>query len=279
MLDTLGRRIRFRPPTPVGTLQLRERDYRIFELINEFGPLPSHYIRAFVGGDLSKFLNRLGQLYDHAYLTRPPEYWECFNAGYQALISDLGDKAIALLKEKIVKRRDHAIHRLMTACVMASIKLACQDSVRFIPRNEVTEGNLMRLKLSSGYLEPDDVFGLHLLDKKEKHYYMVEVDRGTEQLQSAISRETLEGKFKNYEEVVERRLYEEAWGRKNMHILISTTSRLRAENMKNGVVVKGQAVQIIPDRIAKRVHFDVREGFATPWRMPPIYTDILDGLL
>jgi len=270
MLDSRSRRIRFREPTPIGTLVPQERDKLIFAPLRTHGPLTSKHLYKFHGGDESKFLNRLGKLYDFGYLTRPKEYWECYNAAYQPLVYDLTPKALAFLGKPGITRTDHAIHRLMCSCVMASIELACKaKDIGFISREEVTGGGSMRFQLSRkqnrDFLEPDEVFGLHFKDKQQKHYYAVEIDRGTEKIESDRNRKTIEDMFSAYEEIFEDRPYEEQWGRKNLHCLVVTTNRARAETMKK--------------LAGRKIHIQVREDFATPWRMPPIYEDVLDGLV
>lgn len=288
MRDTLERRIRFAQPQPSGKgVILKDSDFKIFEALHRHGPLPTHYLFAFSGRkDFNSFQNRLTSLYnDGGYLIRPPEYFESIFARYQSIVYDLSDKALTLLEERgalspFIKRRDHAIHRLMTACVVASIELSCKDGVRFIPRHEILQeqGNPMRLPLSSGYLEPDEVFGLHFTVEKQKHYYMVEIDRGTEQLQSAISRETLTQKFQNYAEVFEAKTYKEIWGRGNMELLLVTTSQPRADNVRSGVMVKGKRYDVIPNTLQKKVHMALAPHFASPWEMPPIYGHLHDAL-
>lgn len=268
MLDTLNRRIRFAPPAPIAGCIVSKKDLRLFEALRQHGPLPTHYLHAFVGGNRINFRHHLRTLFDHGYLIRPSEYFDSFFARYQSLVYDLGDKGLeATGKEKVV-RTDHAIHRLMCACVMASIELMCREKgIGFIPREDVTNGASLRFDLSKAqsrdFLEPDDVFGLHF--PGAKHYYAVEIDRGTEQLQSARNRKTLEDTFSAYEEIFDERPYEEQWGRKNLHALIVTTNEVRAASMKK--------------LAGKKFHFKVYENFASPWRMPQIYTDVLDGLI
>lgn len=259
MQDTLKRRIRFSPPQPLDEkLYLAASDLRIFGAIHRHGPLPTHYLHRFAGyKNLNTTQHRLTQLYNEGYLTRPPEFFESFNARYQFLTYDLGGKGEKLINlSPYIKRGDHMIHRLMGACVGASIEL----SNPYISRHEILSRNdcKLELPLTDGKLIPDELFGIHKDGKKR--FYAVEIDRNTEQLKKRTHRNTIEGKLEGYLEVVERRTYHSVWGIPNFRVLIATTSESRAKAIRERVDPK----------ILDRFTFLVVPEFESPWKMPPV---------
>ena len=149
--DTLNRRIRFAPPQPVGkAVLLTERDYAIFGAIDRHGPLPSNLLFELTrqhGRNAQTFKDRLTKLYNGAedgrtYLTRPPQQFAAYDARYQPMVHDLAPAALTALDERRTRhsapKTDAFHHRLMTACVMASLELeAGRRGLRFIHREEI----------------------------------------------------------------------------------------------------------------------------------------------
>jgi hypothetical protein len=187
--DALARRLRFAPPHPVARrLVLTEADHLAFAAINRHGPLPTHYLYEYtrhLRRDYSQLQNRLTELYNGTrgqppWLVRPPQQFAGFQARYQHLVYDLAPPArhslgeLGRLSRWSPKRTDPFLHRLMGACVAASLELGAQSKgVRYIGREEILshpKGARSRAAMNplavplwglgeTRLLVPDDLFG------------------------------------------------------------------------------------------------------------------------
>lgn len=144
-------------------LYLQDRDIIWFEKLNQHGSLPSSYLHAFTShlpdcSNETRAIKRLGDLFHEdntphggAYLDRAWQQFETMHARYQDAVSELTPCAEAALREQ---GRYHTIHnepgmyngperewkhRLMTACITASIELASlrDTSYRYIHQDEL----------------------------------------------------------------------------------------------------------------------------------------------
>jgi hypothetical protein len=177
-------------------------------------------------------------------LDRPPQY-RSFEGRYDSLVYELNETGTQLLDDHkllspFINRIDQMSHRFMGSCLSASLDIMCRlDGYTFVPRHPILErkGNRMRLPVSQldangkrKFLEPDDLFGVHV--PGAKRFFAHEVDRYTEPKTSKTSRETLEGKFKAWDEVMENRTYKHYWGIENLRLMWSVTEQGRAETIK-----------------------------------------------
>jgi hypothetical protein len=287
--DSKGRRNRFWP----HRLPQRERiaispsDIKVFNALHTHGPLPSHYLVEFAGTHKTNALDHFTELYhgtkDGVYfLDKPPEY-RTFNNRYESDVYDLDGKGFECIKlSPYIQRGDHADHRLMTACVMASIELACiKQGHTFMSRHQILDDDRATHKqlslpltgLNRKELEPDELFGVRYGDKVR--FFAVEIDRGGEQKKQTdrsreSQRKTYEGMVAAYAEVFDRRTYHDCWGIPNLRVLFAATDTIDANTVRKFAEA---------ENVASRFHFKVYENFASPWRMPPVYTDMLDGLI
>jgi len=87
---------------PTGQrVELQPRDIEIFKLLNRYRYLRSTYIHAFVGGDKTKLIERLGKLYhEGGYLDRPTQQWESLSARHQPAVYEITRKARDVLREE-----------------------------------------------------------------------------------------------------------------------------------------------------------------------------------
>lgn len=286
MQDTLQRRIRFAPPQPVDKyIDLSDTDIALFEAIHRHGPLPSHYLRAFTTRtNVNAFADRLTKLYNGTqqggYLSRPPQQFESFRARYQQIVYDLNTHSEKVLRERgklspYIKRGDPFVHRLMGACVGASIQLACKaKGITYIPRHDILSRHdkVMELPLShtapQKSLVPDELFGLDY--GGSYRFFACEWDRGTEPIRrKALDQTDFGKKIACYLEVMRARTFKEVWGTPNLMTLIVTTNETRAKSLR-------EEVQVLDPKLAQRFLFKVVDNFASPWRMPPVLIDILE---
>lgn len=161
--DTIERRPRDTRTTTGKRIELQPRDLLWFEKLNLHGPLPSSYLHAFSqqlpeGRNETRAIKRLGDLFhEHStphggpYLDRAWQQFETMHARYQDVVSELTPYGVEALRHA---GRYHRIynepglysgperewkHRLMTACITASIELASlQDpATRFVHQDEL----------------------------------------------------------------------------------------------------------------------------------------------
>jgi hypothetical protein len=134
-------------------IELSARDISIFQLLGRYRYLRSTFIHAFVGGDKTQLLKRLGNLFHEGYLDRPRQQWEAVNARYRPAVYEIGDRAMEALRAGglidpaavvgIARSRTGAqrqfAHSLMICDILASIELATKHSptLRFIPWQEI----------------------------------------------------------------------------------------------------------------------------------------------
>lgn len=288
--DGAGRRLRHAPPTRrVNRLMLTDADLIGFAAIDRHGPLPSQYLYAFtrhLRSDFSHFQNRLTEFYNGdasgPYLTRPPQQFAGFAARYQHLVYDLAPRArtalaeVGMLADHPPQRAAPFLHRLMTACIGASIELqATLRGLRYIPRSEILSrptphgagGGMCTLGIplagaERSALVPDDLFGLEYPGEGFR-FFAVEADRNTESIERRGLQQSAFGrKIDGYVGVLRDRLYREAWGLPNLHVLTVTTNATHARNILTCVAGRTEP------GYAERFAVARAPGFGANWRVP-----------
>jgi hypothetical protein len=280
----------------VRRLVLTDADYLIFEAIARHGPLPSHYLYEFtkhLRRDRSHLQNRLTEFYNGdwqgAYLARPPQQFASYGARYQHIVYDLMPRARLLLAERgaglrSAPRSDPFVHRLMGACVMASIELTTPEvGLRFIPFGEILSRpgceaaarspNPLAIPLpgSGGRtLTPDGMFGLEYPGSGYR-FFTVEIDRNTESIERKnLGQSSFGQKIAGYLNLLKDQTYRRWWGLPNLHVLTVTTSYLHASNILALI-----ARQSGP-RYSEWFATAVEPQFGANWRVP---RDVLSYLV
>jgi hypothetical protein len=258
------RRSRMQRKSNGTRVELTPRDIEIFRLLDRYRYLRSTFIHTFVGGDRTKFVERLGHLYHEGrYLDRPAEQWQGVNARYQPAVYEIGRRAQDVLREHGLlvggtpagrhgaAQRQFA-HTLMVCDILASIELAARQipGLRFIPWAEILARAPertrqspvpMRLPVLISYpatqdganhtadvkLTPDAVFGLEYTTAGAKSYrfFALEADRAT----MPVSRSTLRmtsylRKILAYRQVAAREMCRSQYGIPNLLVLTVTVS-------------------------------------------------------
>jgi hypothetical protein len=283
--DALLRRRRFAAPQPRGNrIDLSDADVAVFAALARHGPLPTHYLFRFSGrANFNSFQHRLTKLYNGAgedsYLIRPSQQFASFRARYQHVVYDLAAAARRILRERgdfstFIRRTDPFLHRLMGACVGASIELGCKD-IRYISRGEILsrKGNRLELPLSMSSdkikLVPDDLFGLKW--DQSVRFFAVEIDRNTESItRKQVGSTTFTEKLRSYLSAMRSQVYHEQWAIRNLSVLVVTTSDRHAANLK-------ERVHVLDGSLATRFYFRCVPQFGINWRVPPIL-NLLEGL-
>src|SRR3954467_15365810 len=102
-----------------------DRDIEIFRLLTRYRYLPSDYIHAFVGGNMSALCRRLNVLSrkPNLYLARPHQQRGSADANHRPLIYELDERGFRTLRERgpsPLPKSHHRnfAHELMVAQVM-----------------------------------------------------------------------------------------------------------------------------------------------------------------
>lgn len=297
--DALARRLRFAPPNAlVRRLLLTEADFLLFEAIDRHGPLPTHYLYEFtrhLRRDYSHLQNRLTEFYngDSAgpFLTRPPQQFAGFEARYQHVVYDLAPRARRALADRGAlaihspPRTDPFLHRLMGACVAASIELAASGkALRYISREEIlahpkcpaatrNAANPMVIPLSglgNRALIPDDLFGLEYPGAGFR-FFAVEIDRNTESIERRnLEQSAFAKKIVSYLDILRTQSYRTWWGIPNLSILTVSTNCTHVRNLVGYLDRQGDRA------LSARFGFTFEPSFGANWRVPrKVLTDLV----
>ena len=233
--------------TQIGKrIELTARDIEIFKLLCQYRYLRSTYIHAFVGGkSVTRFKERLGDLFHEGYLGRPSQQWEFADARHRPAVYEIGTGAMRILRETgaapgdartFLSETGHQqfLHSLMICEVLASLELGTRadPGLRFIgwpemlgkaPEATRSSPALFRFPLpSGGQLVPDGLFGIEYRSGETKTYrfFALEADRGTMPVaRSSAGQSSYLSKLGAYREVIECGLYKTRLGLPNLLVL------------------------------------------------------------
>lgn len=236
-------------------IELTQRDLEIFRLLARYRYLRSTYIHAFVGGNKTKLIERLGHLYHEAgYLDRPEQQWEAVNARYMPVAYELGERARYVLADAgqgVPRRTDRARqyrHEALVCQIVASIELESRAiaGIRFISWEEILRSPKMPAATPDSFnpkaisartgnagspceteLVPDALFGIEYETggKKSFRFFALEADRNTEPVIRRDNRQSSYArKIAQYEDIIRQALFRTRWGLPNLLVLTVTTS-------------------------------------------------------
>ncbi len=286
-------------------LELSPRDLEIFRLLSAYRYLPSTYIHAFVGGtSVTRFKERLGDLFHEGFLDRPERQWELPSARYVPAAYELGGRAKRVLDEcgrpaaaplTFLSAPAHRqfSHSLLICACLASFDLAARErpDLRFIAWPEIlarapdaTQSSAIpfRIPLAGGRaLIPDGMFGLEYRSSGGPLYrfFALEIDRGTMPIARAKAGQTsCFAKLAAYREIASRGLHKSHWGVSSLLVLTLTTDESRAKEMLRRLSGRPENW---PTFLFKTVSGDVThrpqpELLAEPWEragLPPLHIE------
>lgn len=198
---------------------LTARDVEIFRLLRRYRYLRSTFIHAFVGGDRTKLVERLGQLYhDGGFVDRPQQQWQSANARHQPVVYALSEKGATVVnglgqpvdavawpvgRGKSADRQ--FLHTLLICEILASIELGMRTNkhLRFVTWPEIlrhpycpeqTHGSGPPFAIATSnhgagaastsrqtHIIPDAVFGIEYAGgvRNTYRFFALEADRGT----------------------------------------------------------------------------------------------------
>lgn len=226
-IDIIGRRDRITPVSTGKRIILQKRDVVWLKALAEHGALPASYLLQYYPAKSEKRAKeRLTDLFHEdntddggAYLSRPPQQWRTIDSRYNELVYDLAAVGKAVLAKQGLEPKTGKspwLHGFMTACITASIELACmaRADIAFIRGSQILKraNSSLRYRLNNSTLVPDALFGLEYRQdgKKSYRFYMVEADRGTEPLSSKQSyRKSFKRHLEQYQNYIENTLYKD----------------------------------------------------------------------
>jgi hypothetical protein len=238
----LNRRSRLRATSTGKRVSPTERDLRWFRALAEHGPLPSSFLLAMMGDSHTsekRARERLSDLFHEdntpdggPYLVRPPQQFRTIDSRFNQLVYDLTPAGWAALKRAGVSMSQFSIpsgpwlHRFMTACITASIDLACskQGDISYISQSQIlkrAEATLrhpvtiidpVAKRSMTKELIPDALFGLqyHTPAGDRFRFFAVEADRATEPTTTANwNRKSFQRSLLQYDAYVVGKAYRE----------------------------------------------------------------------
>lgn len=268
-------------------LVLNECDYLIAEALDRNGPLPSNYLYAFtrhLRRDRSHLQNRLTEFFHGdrrgPFLTRPPQQFASYRGRYQHIVYDLAPRAKHALAER-GSLSVHAqapsgpfVHRLMSACVSASLELTAPTvGLRYFAFQDIlkhprcgrarTAGNPLALPVEGGsFVIPDLLFGFEYPGAGFR-FFTVEVDRNTESITRRNLHQTAFGrKVEAYVSALRHQSYRAWWGVPNLHVLTVTTSATHARNLVDHLR------EHVPSALQPRFAVTTEPTFGVNWSVP-----------
>lgn len=277
-------------------IELTARDLQIFRLLTAYRYLPSTYLHAFVGGaSVTRFKERLGDLFHEGYLDRPERQWEMADCRHRPAVHELGDGGRRVLAE--YRGSDGAegwlgssahrqfAHALMICTTVASIELGTlsNPNLRFIPWYEVlakapesTRAASLPLRMAldtdgRSCVVPDAVFGLEYLAGGQKRYrfFALEADRGTMPVVRSDARQTSYlAKLAVYRDLIARSVHRSHLGVSTLFVLTLTTSPQRLSEILRRFGERGGGAQFLFKAIAhgaSRTGAPLTDLLTTPW--------------
>lgn len=268
---TIKRRSRMRRVPTGKRVELTGRDLEILNLLSRYRYLRSTFIHAFVGGNKTKLLERLGDLYhEEGFLDRPEQQWQAANARHQPVVYELSPKGADALKANggagdigALPGRGTGPHRqfahtLLTCEVLGSLELgaAPMRALRLVWWPEIlakasvetqtarkpfqigTRGRVLAEAGRDGPVEPDALFGIEYRSGKQRSYrfFALEADRGTMPVERSNGEQSSYlAKVIAYRKIVANGVFKRWWSVPNLFVLTVTTSEGRLGTIQAAV--------------------------------------------
>lgn len=293
--DTLNRRPRFIRTATGRLVQLSERDLAWLRALHHHGPLPSSYLYALAGSSRKAAVQRLTTLFhEGGFITRPEWQTQTLQPEYNPIVYALTKAGADALKERGLWS-DHAPapagtwkHRLMTACITASIEIECKkrDDLTYISQHEILAraGHPLRFevpftwekKTISKALIPDALCGIGYRQKDGSSYYrfyFIEADRNTEgNHTSSFDRKSYLRTILQYREFIGHGMYKEPLKLTAGALVLNVT--VSHEHMRN-------LLQLTADHSTGGKNtvllYQTIDGFGPIFKPPAVLSHLVEG--
>lgn len=300
--DKIGRRPRERRVPSGKQVSPTERDIIWFQVLHQHGPLPTSYLHEFTKHlckNRKRAIERATDLFhDGGYLSRPEQQFATLDARQQDLVHDLTDASKAVLVQKGLWQ-EHApstngpwTHKLMTACITASVEIATYDNpnINFIPHHAVLNRapNGLRATFTITHpqtgkrvdhpLIPDALFVLEYVSGGEKTYrlFIVEADRNTEPgVSFNFNRKSYLRSIQQYHQFIYNGLYKDHYGFKSGALVLNVMNNETRMNNIMRVVADSHPKDKGAYMLFKAIP-NFEGYFKPPKPMPHLFTDPWD---
>ena len=257
--DSLGRRGRHKRQPNGKRLHPQPRDWVWLKKLHQHGPLPTSYLHAFtddLGKDQARAIKRMADLFhETGLLSRPEQQNDTIDARHNQLIyaiSKQGENALrseGAYSQNAPSPTGTFKHRVMVACLTASIELACRQraDINYMPQHVILDRKNAQMRIpvtihnpvlrrdEQHDLIPDALFGLEyqMNDRKRFVCYLLEADRGTEPITAkSKARKSIWRSLQQYRTLIGKGHYKQHFGLKSgLLVLHVTTSDVRRNNM------------------------------------------------
>jgi hypothetical protein len=212
--------------------------------------LRSTYLHAFVGGaSVTRFKERLGDLFHEGFLDRPAQQWQFAKARCQPAVYEIGERARRTLDQlgwcenesrTFFGPRAHRqfLHSVMICDALASIELAAgrQTSTRFIPWSEIiarvlttthSAERLYGFPIGGGLIVPDGLFGIEYSSNGRSafRFFALEFDRETMPIvRTDKAQSSFGAKLETYDRLISDRIHKTHLGIPNLVVLALTVT-------------------------------------------------------
>lgn len=261
--------------TPEGDkVFIRPRDIELFKLLLRYKYLPTKHIIALMSGEHTAWQSRLRQLRRAGYLYVEGAQQKHYKALYRDLVYSLDKKG---LNELINRRIDCELpladsgfaHQLLIDEVMTSFDLGAQDPISLELLPPTVDGIPVTITVNKSRIDThvQADFQPFVVRRKEADRQVaflcpgIEADIGTEPVFARdFERSSIRKKLTLYLEVIDRKLIEQHFGRKNMYVPFITGTRARMLTMKDNLLQTLKREKL-PEAYARFFLFKVHPNF------------------
>lgn len=249
--------------------QITERDIEIIRLVARCRFLSSHHIRQLVKGSGKNITNRLKVLFEHRLLDRPQCQYDYYRpgGGSAPIAYALSDRGAYLLSQRgaLDKSarpawgqknrqigRPFLEHTLAIADLAVALNVATNKRktielvdgealLELVPKETAELQKPFRLSVPVMHrstrhnigVEPDYAFSLDFIIQRRRAFFLAEVDRGTMPVERYDLKQTsILRKLLAYQTLWKAKMHQSHFGWRNFRVLIITTSKERADNMR-----------------------------------------------
>lgn len=251
--DTLGRAT-FHNIKARANVRPTAREVRWLKHIERHGPQASTFLYELTRDthrckDTS--LRQLQKLRAGGFLFLPKQQRLIEHADFNPYIYDLAPLGKAYLEdygfaEPTVRPTGHWWHGYATSCVTSSIEVsAAKEDTRFLPAHEILarRNASFAIPIGKSKVIPDQLFALDYGGSYRA--FLLEMDRGTEPLQSDAARKSLKRSIDQYAHIIQYDLHKQHYGLKaNVLVLWVFNSRSRQNAFQ-------MLLANVPERIAQ----------------------------
>ncbi|WP_371229874.1 replication-relaxation family protein [Roseovarius sp. 2305UL8-3] len=217
------------PKQTPTSLRPTARELRWFAHIDRHGPQSSEFLFEWTRDThrcKDTALRRLQALREAGYLYLPRQQRQIARAEFNPYVYDLTQKGFEYLSyhqslERATRPTGHWWHGFWVSVVTSAIEIqAARTDLEYVPAARILaiKQATLGMPLSKGQLIPDQLFAI----KYPNGYraFALEMDRGTEPVQSQAARKSLRQSVAQYREVLESKLHQSHYGLKSNLIVL-----------------------------------------------------------